>query len=363
MCARILGISIFKTDQTECYSAIGDLIFCADTGQDGAVRAGVVWPVPRFSEDDETVIDHLTGLMWSKNASVAEFPVMWREALTFVGGMNQRRTYGYTDWRLPNRKELFSLMSHVKTNPSLPEGHPFTNVFSGYYWTANTCVRLPQEAWYVHLGGARVFKGMKHGSYMVWPVRNEGHGVVDLPRSGQQTCYDESGNVIQCPGSGQDASLQSGAQWPAMRFVEQHQGFLDRVTGLEWTSMAHCSSTTTSWESALKTIQSMNADRTHGNGDWRLPNIRELESLCDMESHSPALPVGHPFRGVRESYWSSTTSTYDPRYAWVVYMQDGAVGVGFKQQSAFFTWAVRGGFSEPGRGQGIQKSPASPTIS
>lgn len=353
MCTRILNTSIFKTDQAECYSATGDLIPCADTAQDGAVRTGVAWPLPRFSDNEDTVIDHLTGLMWSKNASPAEFPLMWGEALTFVDKMNQGRTYGYRDWRLPNRKELFSLMSHVKTNPSLPEGHPFINIFSGYYWTANTCVRLPQEAWYVHLGGARVFKGMKHGSYMVWPVRNEGDGVIELPRSGQRTCYDESGNAIPCAGSGQDGSIKTGAEWPAMRFVEQHQGVLDRLTGLEWTRTAHCTLATTHWESALKTIRSMNADQARGHGDWRLPNIRELESLCDMGSHSPALPVGHPFRGVRESYWSSTTSAYDPRYAWVVYMEDGAVGVGFKPLAAFFAWAVRGGFSEPGRGQAI----------
>ena len=58
-------------------------------------------------------------------------------------------------------------------NPSLPTGAPFENVFAGYYWTATTCSRFKNQAWYIHLGGGRIYRGMKYGSYMVWPVRCE----------------------------------------------------------------------------------------------------------------------------------------------------------------------------------------------
>ena len=299
---------------------------------------------PRFSKHEETVVDHLTGLMWSKNAAPTEFPLTWWEALTYMDDMNSRQAYGYTDWRLPNRKELFSLVSHAKKNPSLPEGHPFINVFSGYYWTSTTCSRLPRQAWYVHLGGARVFKGMKHGSYMVWPVRNGCEGLVALPRSGQQQCYDEIGNVIPCRHLSQDGALQIGSIWPEPRFVERDQAFVDKLTGLTWSPKASCTPETVDWVSALETIQTMNADKTFGRGDWRLPNIRELESLADMGLHSPALPLGHPFKEVKRDYWSSTTSAYDPGYAWVLYLEDGAVGVGYRKQSDFFVWAVCGGY-------------------
>ena len=60
-----------------------------------------------------------------------------------------------------------------------------------------------------------------------------------------------------------------------------------------------------------------------------------------MNSHSPALPPDHPFDGVADGYWSSTTSVYEPRYAWVFYTRDGAVGVGFKAKPDFQAWAVR----------------------
>jgi hypothetical protein len=334
---------VIRTDQVDCYNSAGDVIPCLSSLQDGALRAGAAWPQPRFSDRGDTVVDHLTGLMWTKDASVTEFPFMWWEALAFINDMNSNCAYGYSDWRLPNRKELFSLVSHTKTNPSLPAGHPFVHVFSGYYWTSTTCSRLHREAWYVHLGGARLFKGMKHGSYMVWPVRSEEKGVVELPRSGQQLCYDETQEVISCIGSGQDGALQIGFEWPEPRFAGHDRTVLDRLTGLMWTKKANCTSMEVNWKTALETVKAMNADRVYGYGDWRLPNIRELESLTDMGSHSPALSSGHSFKAVQKYYWSSTTSTYDPCYAWALYIEDGAVGVGYKPNSSFFVWAVRDG--------------------
>jgi hypothetical protein len=84
--------------------------------------------------------------------------------------MRGRLARGYDRWQLPTRRLLFFLISHQYENPSLPKGHPFENVFTGYYWTGETCRWLPDQAWYGHLGGSRIHRGMKHGSYMVWPL-------------------------------------------------------------------------------------------------------------------------------------------------------------------------------------------------
>jgi len=310
---------VLKTDQTECYNTRGEPIPCSDTGQDGEIQAGMAWPEPRFLPDEDTVVDNVTGLIWTRNANPSEFPFMWEEALAHVKQMNREQRFGHADWRLPNRKELFSLVSHVQINPALPADHPFTNIFSGYYWTSTTCVRLPREAWYVHFGGGRVFKGMKHGSYMVWPVRSGVNGLKAIPRSGQDTCYSGAGKVIPCFDSGQDGALQIGIPWPKPRFVEYQQTVLDKLTGLVWTKLADLTFKTVDWKSALDTIKTMNDERAFGYSDWRLPNIRELESLTNAGSHSPALPHRHLFNKVRKFYWSSATSTYDPRYAWVLY--------------------------------------------
>ena len=115
----------------------------------------------------------------------------------------------------------------------------------------------------------------------------------------------------------------------------------DRLTGRVWLRSFDEMDRPLIWEKALAAIDALNAQEAGGYADWRLPNIRELESLVDLNRHSPALPTDHPFEQVAEGYWSSNTSIYEKRYAWVLYPRDGAVGVGYKPLADFCVWAVR----------------------
>ncbi|MEE4362647.1 MAG: DUF1566 domain-containing protein [Desulfotignum sp.] len=295
----------------------------------------------RFSTDNDVVIDAYTGLMWTRNAGLVEFPMTWEEALDQVDTCNASGLFGYQDWKLPNRRELFSLMSHEMINPSLPEGHPFTNVFTGYYWTASSCARLPDQAWYVHLGGARVFKGMKYGSYMVWPVRVADKRGTAVLQTGQKTCFDAGGSVMDCHGSGQDGDFQAGVLHKENRFTSEGACVHDSSTGLTWVKNAHMTRKPLDWKSASDMVSQMNRETFYGFNDWRVPGIGELESLTDLENHSPALALDHGFADVQPFYWSATTSMYDTAYAWVLYTKDGAVGVGYKPLPEFFLWPVR----------------------
>jgi len=298
--------------------------------------------MPRFSEKKDVVIDEQSGLMWTKNANLLDFPMTWEEALAAVKEINRSGLYRYQDWKLPNRRELFSLMSHEMINPSLPRGHPFANVFNGYYWSASTCMRLPDQAWYVPLGGARVFKGMQYGSYMVWPVRiAENHGTGRFFQTGQKTCFDGGGHFMDCHGSGQDGEFQAGIPHHTPRFIPDGDCVHDNSTGLTWVKNANIAKNPLDWKSASDLVSHMNMENRYGYNDWRIPGIGELESLIDLEHHTPALPAGHCFTDVQNFYWSATTSMYDTAYAWVLYTVDGAVGVGYKELPEFYLWPVR----------------------
>ncbi|MFW5810563.1 MAG: DUF1566 domain-containing protein [Thermodesulfobacteriota bacterium] len=331
---------LFTTDQTRCYDAAGEIIPCESTLQDGAFKTGPPWTDSRFRIEEEIVLDRLTGLAWTRHAAPAEFPLSWEEAFDYIREMNTERAFGFGDWRLPNRRELFSLVSHAHINPSLPADHPFTEVFSGYYWTATTCARLPGQAWYVHLGGARLFKGMKHGSYMVWPVRNYEADPI-LPGTGQSTFYAVSGDPIPCGGVPGGRKSKTAFPWPEPRFSDESEVITDHLTGLMWTRNADITEAPVGWETALEAVAAMNDRSAFGYDDWRLPNIRELESLTDMGAHSPAVASASRFENIREFYWSSTTSVYDPPYAWTLYTVDGNIGVGFKRKADFHVWPVR----------------------
>ena len=305
---------LLETDQNQYYTEDGRSAPCKNSGQDACCQK--VYHLPgrqRFQVSDQVVRDNLTGAVWSRNANPAEYPLTWNEALAYVANMRESSAFGYDDWRLPSRAHLFSLISHQQINPALPDGHPFDNVFPGYYWSADSCCRLPDQAWYVHLGGGRVHRGMKQGSYMVWPM-SPGNQKPDVPG------YTEK-----------------------VRFTAKHAWVRDMHTDLIWSKDANPAGRPLTWQGALSMVDALNRKQFGGCSDWRLPNIRELESLVDPGAHSPALPTDHPFVNVQDAYWSSTTSVYEPRYAWTLYSRDGIVGVGFKPHEDFYAWPVRNG--------------------
>ncbi len=192
--------NILHTGQVHCYDSTGYEISCSGSSQDGEYCSGVPWPEPRFSVQAETVQDRLTGLIWTRNANPNEYPVTWQEALDQIAVLNQEKFLGFDDWRLPNRRELRSLMSYQTRKPSLPSGHPFTNVFLGWYWSSTSAAINTAYAWYVHLEGAKMFYGRKDQYYLFWPVRGTGNNI--LPVTGQRRCYDSLGKQIPEAGSG-----------------------------------------------------------------------------------------------------------------------------------------------------------------
>jgi hypothetical protein len=330
---------VHRTGQVKCYDTAGREIDCAGTGQDAAYGHGVAWPRPRFQTVSGTVIDRLTHLMWSRDANPAEWPLTWPEALQFVASLCRRSYLGFDDWRLPNRRELRSLISYQTRKPALPEDHPFENLFLGWYWTSTTAAINPAYAWYLHMEGSRMFYGGKSQPFLVWPVRGTSDDAVLA--TGQARCYDAQGIAVPCTGTGQDGERRLGRRWQADRFEIVGDGVRDSLTGLVWRRHADLTGERVTWPQALDLARAFNAEHD-GHGDWRLPNINELESLVDCATSRPALPRSHPFAGVRDGYWSSTTSCFETDWAWALYTDKGAIGVGQKKDTHFHVWLVAG---------------------
>jgi hypothetical protein len=83
-------------------------------------------------------------------------------------------------WRLPNVKELQSLIHYGVYGPALPntdgtgqwtEGNPFSGVQSGLYWASTAYESNTNDAWYVSMGNGYVGYYNETRSLYVWPVR------------------------------------------------------------------------------------------------------------------------------------------------------------------------------------------------
>jgi len=168
--AECEGAPIEKTGQTSCWDRWGDSIPCAGTGEDGDLQIGVDWPDPRFTDNgDGTVTDNLTGLMWMTNANATLFGLRTlSDALSDCAGCNEG---SYTDWRLPNIKELQSLIDYGEYDPALPSVHPFTYVQSFYYHSSTTWAYGTSYAWIVDLSSGAVYLSNKGHLRYVWCVR------------------------------------------------------------------------------------------------------------------------------------------------------------------------------------------------
>jgi Protein of unknown function (DUF1566) len=167
--------------------------------------------------------------------------------------------------------------------------------------------------------------------------------------------------------TGDDGALKKGVPFPSPRFTDNGDGTVeDKLTDLIWLKDASCLGSH-KWEDtgsvfpALAAVADLNAgddfscaDYTAGTfTDWRLPNVKELQSLIDFGFANPALsnaagtakctPADCAFSGVQSAnYWSSTAYAVGSDFAWVVFLLDGFTGAGFKHVTAL-VWPVRGG--------------------
>jgi hypothetical protein len=115
------------------------------------------------------VLDRETGLVWERSPDTT--PTNWNLARFACAGKNVGSRKG---WRLPSFAELATLVdpSVAFPGPTLPPGHPFTNVQSFWYWAATTDGFNPGLAWGVYFAAGDVFSFGKHDpDVFVWCVR------------------------------------------------------------------------------------------------------------------------------------------------------------------------------------------------
>ena len=346
-------VSVAATGQTASYAA----------GDDGALKKGIVWPATRFADNQNgTVTDNLTGLVWLKNASCFA-PDTWPTALADANqlasgacGLSDGSTAG--QWRLPNVNELESVVDFSASNPAVRPESYFSNVAGIVYWTSTGYFggdKGSPSAWAISMSDGRYIndgvQNMKSASKNgVWAVRGAGSGVGRLQATG----------LFQPPlQAGDDGTLQMGVGLISPRFIDNGNGTVtDTMTGLVWLKQANCIQS--DWATAVAAVGNLasgNCGLTDGSaaGSWRMPNRNEMQSLADRNQNNEAdyldftylNPDGSVYQAAiflnfigYQYYWTSTTDAADTTEAWTVFSCDYGVYDTPKSDTGY-TLAVR----------------------
>ncbi|MBI4690953.1 MAG: DUF1566 domain-containing protein [Nitrospirae bacterium] len=131
----------------------GKAITCPSAGESTAQDGSYTINPPSYTvNSDGTVFDNNTRLMWQQqDDGIAR---TWDEADSYCDSLG---IGGYTDWRLPTKRELFGIVDFGQYGPSI-NSSAFPNTKTDNYWTS-TILSSSSSAWYVYFGKLVVDEG------------------------------------------------------------------------------------------------------------------------------------------------------------------------------------------------------------
>ncbi|MFI3302888.1 MAG: DUF1566 domain-containing protein [Rikenellaceae bacterium] len=369
-CYGQLSYPINATGQTKCYDDKGNEIKAPKAGdklygQDANYLSGS--PMSFKDNGDGTITDQNTGLMWQQIPTPEG--MTWAQAKEYC---EKLELGGHSDWRMPTLKELFSISNFETGWPYLD-----TKFFSlssdqiskdEQYWADNKYVGETVEgrddaAFGVnHVTGH--IKAYPAGSKMQERGGNNQRPQMQGGQGGQRPQM--QGNMPPPPQGGQGGQARQGGQqggrprgnpmakqiravrgavYGENKFVDNGDGTIsDLATGLMWSKDDNGKGI--EWTEALPYAEGATLA---GHTDWRLPNIKELQSIADYSrapSQKALEPAVYPIFNctpiINEAkaddygyYWSSTSACFTkgrPFYfAWYV-----AAGRAVNNQGADF---------------------------
>ncbi len=224
---------------------------------------------PGFLVQGGVAIDTVTTLMWQRTDGgemTVEQAMAYCDTLTLGG---------YDDWRLPASHELFSIQNLGNSNPALNTA-VFTASGAEYWWSADRHATDSNRVWATNAGG----------------------GIGPHPKT--ETIGAGGNKRFHVRAVRNTQNLGTVARY----FTDNgDQTVTDNMTGLTWQQF--CVPELLTWEEALRAADTM---QLAGHADWRLPSIRELQSLNREARLSPSVELLYfPCVAGADKLWSSTT--------------------------------------------------------
>lgn len=244
---------------------------------------------------DGTLTDNNTGLNWQQIPSNTLYS--WADAQDYCKSLELA---GSDQWRTPSLKELFSISDFAIGWPYINTEYfglvPAPELKQQQYWSSNY-----YEVGTTH-GGMPSAIGVNHGTGHIkaYPDGSDGAPMA--------------AKYVRCV---------HGQEYGLNKFRDNHDGTVtDKATGLMW--MQEDSLVGLNWQEALVWAELMNYENYLGYSDWRVPNVKELQSIVDYSGVYPAIDARYFLITDQDAYfWTSTSAYFGPQspeyyYAWYV---------------------------------------------
>ena len=234
--------------------------------------------VPSYTNNGNgTITDNITGLMWQQ---VDGGEMIIENATNYCDNL---ALGGFSDWRLPSPMESFSILNHQNNNPAMNTTF-FTASLAEYWWTNTYQAGDNTKVWCTNAGG----------------------GIGNHPKSETISAGGIKKFHVRAV---RNSSIPTTI---ANHFTDNGNGTItDNLTQLIWQKVPNTSALT--WENALAYAENISlASAT----DWRLPNIKELQSLNDESVANPSVNAAFLSAIGVHNYWSATSLPNQTTKAW-----------------------------------------------
>lgn len=271
--AAVDGYPIVDTNQTLFYSNDGIIDEPAEGEDFYGQDASFTGNAPSYTDNgDGTITDNVTGLIWQQDPGEK---LDWETAVNGLDEFNEEALGGITEWRIPTMKELYSLVDFsgiTRTSSDTSTPYIDTDYFVFLYGDEAGEPRFIDSQILTStiydsttLGGNTTVFG-----YNFADGRIKGYEVTK-----EFYCYHVAGNTNYGVNLFEDNGDETITdQATSLMWTQNDSGYYEAGTE---------SDGTLDWQEALKWVEEMNAEEFLGYSDWRLPNVKELQSLVDYD--------------------------------------------------------------------------------
>jgi len=258
-----------ESDASEASAALSSAFAWASWPMPSPLSASLPNPQSYGTDVDGVVRDNVTGLEWQRDLDADAYN--WNDAASYCASLELAQG----GFRLPSRIELLSLIAFDRPTPTIDPG-AFADAPPEKLWSASRFVGEMDRAWGVNFGFS------------------DGYVFTDPSTTAHR---------VRCVRS---------ASGPTGHFGTEDSTVRDTGTRPVWQQTAP--SDLMAFEDAGKYC----ADLSLGGGGWRLPSVKELQTLVDESRAKPAADASAFPDTVSDYYWSSSLlATHDDR-GWAV---------------------------------------------